>query len=147
MELKDDSKKDFEATRKQIKVKLDLKQNQICIVECICQEDIVLSRLRERENDYSDAGISTYRKMKRIYEPVKGVHIIADTSEQPSKVIAKMVAAKYYYNKRRKAYGFTQTAKSSFKLSEKTCLPSQSFKSQVGRNAHLMDISHWIVCI
>jgi hypothetical protein len=66
------------------------------IVECTCPEDVVISRLKERKNDYSDADISIYRKMKRTYEPIKEgeCHIVVDTSQQSSKVIAKEIADK-----------------------------------------------------
>jgi predicted kinase len=58
---------------------------QIYIVECICPEDIVISRLKARKGDYSDADIDVYRKMKQVYEPVKEKerHIVADTSRDP----------------------------------------------------------------
>ena len=49
-------------------------------MECICPEDIIISRLRQRKYDYSDADFSVYRKMKRIYEPVNEEHITIDTS-------------------------------------------------------------------
>ena len=58
---------------------------QIYIVECICPEDIVISRLKARKEDYSDADIDIYRKMKEVYEPVKENqrHIVIDTSQDP----------------------------------------------------------------
>ncbi len=40
----------------------------------------------------ADADVSIYRKMKRNYEPVKGQHIVADTSHQSSKQVAKEIA-------------------------------------------------------
>ena len=63
----------------------DIAAEQICIVECICPEDIVISRLKARRGDYSDADIEIYRKMKQVYEPVKEKyrHIVADTSQDP----------------------------------------------------------------
>jgi predicted kinase len=62
-------------------------------VECICPEEIVIRRLKNRQNGYSDADLSVYRKMKRIYEPVKGDrHIVVDTSMRSSKEIAKAIA-------------------------------------------------------
>jgi len=69
-----------ESSRREIKKKLGLASKDIHIIECICPEDIVLSRLRQRKYDYSDADSSVYKKMKRIYEPVKGVHMTVDTS-------------------------------------------------------------------
>jgi predicted kinase len=57
----------------------------IYIVECICPEDIIISRLKARKEDYSDADIGIYKKMKQMYEPVKDKqrHIVLDTSRDP----------------------------------------------------------------
>jgi predicted kinase len=82
-----------ENSRKELRKKLGLSQEQICIVECICPEDIVISRLNNRKKDYSDADISIYKKMKRIYEPIKGEHIILDTNQQPSKTNIKEIVS------------------------------------------------------
>jgi hypothetical protein len=82
-----------ENSRKEVRKKLGLYQEQICIVECICPEDIVISRLKDRKKDYSDADISIYKKMKRIYEPIKGEHIILDTNQQISKPNAKEIVS------------------------------------------------------
>ena len=59
--------------------------DQIYIVECICPEDVVITRLKARKGDYSDADINIYRKMKQLYEPVKEMekHIVIDTSQDP----------------------------------------------------------------
>jgi predicted kinase len=85
-----------ESSRQELKERLSLTAEQMCIVECTCPEDVVISRLKERKNDYSDADISIYRKMKRTYEPIKGeeCHIVVNTSQQSSKVIAKEIADK-----------------------------------------------------
>jgi predicted kinase len=84
-----------ERSRIELKQKLSLTSDQICIVECICPEGIAIERLKNRKNDYSDADISIYKKMKRIYEPVKeDKPIIVDTSLQSSKEIAKRIADK-----------------------------------------------------
>ena len=69
-----------ESSRLEIKKKIGLASKDFHIIECICPEDIILSRLRERKYDYSDADFSVYRKMKRIYEPVKVEHMTVDTS-------------------------------------------------------------------
>jgi predicted kinase len=79
-----------ETSRKELKQKLALTSEQFSIIECTCPEDVVISRIKNRKNDYSDANISIYRKMKRIYQPVKEEHIIVDTSK-PSKSNAKEV--------------------------------------------------------
>jgi predicted kinase len=74
-----------ESRRKARKKLASVSPEQIYIVECICPEDIVISRLRARKGDYSDADIDIYRKMKQLYEPVKEKkrHIVADTSLDP----------------------------------------------------------------
>ena len=41
------------------------------IVECLCPENITIY-VKNRKNDYSDANISIYNRMKNVYEPVKG---------------------------------------------------------------------------
>ena len=69
-----------ERSRQEIKKELDSITKNIHIIECVCPEDIIVKRLRKRRNDYSDADISIYRKMKKIYEPVKEKHITVDTS-------------------------------------------------------------------
>lgn len=82
-----------ESSRKEVIERLSLTQDQLCIVECTCPEEIAISRLKNRQDSYSDADISVYRKMKRIYEPVKGArHIVVDTSIHSSKEIAKAIA-------------------------------------------------------
>jgi len=82
-----------ESSRREIKKKLGLASKDIHILECICPEDIVLSRLRQRKNDYSDADFSVYRKMKRIYENVRGEHMTIDTS-MISKTDIRSIATK-----------------------------------------------------
>lgn len=91
-----------ENSRKELRKKLGLSQDQICIVECICPEDIVISRIKDRKNDYSDADISIYKKMKRTYEPIKEEHIILDTNQQPSKTNAKEIVSQILIKKKNK---------------------------------------------
>jgi len=64
---------------------VNISSDQIYIVECICPEDVVITRLKARKGDYSDADIDIYRKMKQLYEPVKQreKHIVIDTSQDP----------------------------------------------------------------
>lgn len=72
-----------ENSRKELKENLNLASSpQINIVECTCPEHIVISRLRNRKNDYSDADISIYKKMRMRYQPIKEKHIVVDTSQQ-----------------------------------------------------------------
>jgi predicted kinase len=82
-----------ELSRREIKEKLGLAGKDFHIIECICPEDIVILRLRQRKHDYSDADFSVYKKMKRIYEPVKEAHITIDTSKH-SKTDIRSIAAK-----------------------------------------------------
>ena len=67
------------------KLASDIPAECFYIVECVCPEDIVLSRLKARKGDYSDADIEIYRRMKQFYEPVRESerHIVIDTSQDP----------------------------------------------------------------
>jgi predicted kinase len=69
-----------EESRIAIKEKLDLDDREFQIIECFCPEEIALSRLEARKNDYSDATSIIYHRMKKIYEPVKLPHITVDTT-------------------------------------------------------------------
>ena len=80
-----------ENSRKELTRKLALMPNQFSLIECTCSEDKIISRLKNRKNDYSDADIFIYRKMKKIYEPVSEEHIIVDTSNN-SKVDIQKIA-------------------------------------------------------
>ena len=60
-----------EDSRLEIKDKLQLHESEFQIVECFCPEEVVISRLKSRRDDYSDATIEVYQKMKKIYEPVR----------------------------------------------------------------------------
>ena len=82
-----------ESSRTEAKKKLALNSSQVHMVECICPENIIVSRLRTRKNDFSDADVSIYKNMKRIYEPVKEPHIVVDTAI-PSNINAKEIAKK-----------------------------------------------------
>jgi predicted kinase len=93
-----------ESSRKEVSEKLNLSSDQICMIECTCPENIIISRLKNRKNDYSDADISIYRKMKQIYEPVKGEHIIVNTSKQPSHTTLKEIANNILVNKEKIGY-------------------------------------------
>ncbi len=75
----------------EIKKKLNLTSQQICIVECICPEDIVIARIKNRKNDYSDADASIYRSTKATYQPIEEEHIVVDTSQQPPSINAAKI--------------------------------------------------------
>ena len=69
-----------ESSRNQVKNDLKLSENQFFVVECTCPEKIILFRLENRKDDYSDADIFVYQQMKKIYDPVTSKHITIDTS-------------------------------------------------------------------
>ena len=82
-----------ENSRRELKKSLNLISSpQINIVECICPEHITISRLRSRKNDYSDADISIYKRMRSIYQPIKEKHIVVDTSQQSTYMNAREIA-------------------------------------------------------
>ncbi|MDE1768980.1 MAG: AAA family ATPase [Thaumarchaeota archaeon] len=70
-------------SRLEIKNKLQLRDKEFQIVECFCHEEVVISRLESRKDDYSDATIEVYQRMKNIYEPVTIEHISVDTAISP----------------------------------------------------------------
>lgn len=78
-------------SREDVKTRLNLRKDQYKIIECICPEELVISRLTDRKNDYSDADISIYQKIRKIYEPIKEKHIIVDTSRSLKKTIGEVV--------------------------------------------------------
>ena len=69
-----------EYSRDQVKNDLNVSDDQFFIVECTCPEKIILSRIENRKNDYSDADVSVYQNMKKIYEPVKSKYLSINTS-------------------------------------------------------------------
>ncbi|MGI0018328.1 MAG: AAA family ATPase [Nitrosotalea sp.] len=78
-----------EDSRMEIKEKLKL--DHIQIVECFCPEETAISRLESRKDDYSDATISVYQKMRKIHEPVMADHITVDTTLAPEDNVRKIV--------------------------------------------------------
>ena len=82
-----------EYSRRQLMNKIMVPPEKVCMVECTCPEEIIISRLRNRKNDYSDADISIYKRMKDIYEPVRMEHITVDT-RQPSIANAMTIASR-----------------------------------------------------
>lgn len=79
-----------EDSRIEVKEKLKLDHTQIQIVECFCPEEIAISRLESRKEDYSDATTSIYQKMKKIHEPVRSDHITVDTTFPPEENVRKI---------------------------------------------------------
>ncbi|HJU59724.1 MAG TPA: AAA family ATPase [Nitrososphaeraceae archaeon] len=85
----------MEKSRREIKDLLNLSNNQFYIIECICPEDLIITRLLLRKDDYSDATVSIYLKMKKIYEPVKQKHISINTSKPLNRNIDRIL--RYIY--------------------------------------------------
>ena len=82
-----------ERSRLEVKRRLNIPANEVHIVECVCPENIVVDRLKNRKHDFSDADINIYEKMKKIYEPVKENHLTVDTSKV-SKADISIIASK-----------------------------------------------------
>lgn len=80
-----------EQSRTEVKDKLGLADNQFYVIECVCQEDVTLSRLESRKNDYSDATVEVYQKMKTIREPVKIEHLTLNTIIPPEENARKVL--------------------------------------------------------
>jgi predicted kinase len=81
----------MEKSRSEVKELLNLTSDQIHIIECICPEDMIITRLLLRKDDYSDANVSIYLKMKKIYEPVRQKHISINTTKPIDKNIEKIL--------------------------------------------------------
>ena len=77
-------------SREDIKRKLQLSDDQFKIVECICPEELIISRLQNRKRGYSDADVFIYRKIKEKYEPIQEKHITVDTSQALKKIITEV---------------------------------------------------------
>lgn len=73
-----------------IKKGLNLTDDQFKIIECICPEELVISRIQKRKRGYSDADVSIYRMVKENYEPLKEKHITVDTSQSLKKILAEV---------------------------------------------------------
>jgi len=82
-----------EDSRVEVKKKLGIHDKDFFVIECVCPENVIIPRIRERKDDYSDADIEVYKKMKKIYEPAKGEHITIDTTLDPQ-MNAKLVSNK-----------------------------------------------------
>jgi predicted kinase len=83
-----------ERSRREAIDKVGANRPQIHIVECVCPEDVTLARLKSRKESYSDADVSIYVNMKRIYEPIKEDHIVIDTSSRSPEMNAKEISSK-----------------------------------------------------
>jgi predicted kinase len=82
-----------ERSRTEVKTKLGIPDKEFFVIECLCPENVVIPRIKKRKNDYSDAGVEVYKKMKKIYESVTGKHITIDTTLDPENN-AKWVSTK-----------------------------------------------------
>ncbi len=70
-------------SRDEVKDVLQLSERGIITIECVCPEQIVLARLKQRKGDYSDADFRIYKRMKKIFEPVDTPHITVDCRYDP----------------------------------------------------------------
>ncbi len=84
---------------------IGISMDEFFVVECHCPEFLVKTRLSLRKDDFSDADILTYYKMRKIYESTKMTHIDVDTSDTPSKNAESVI---------RKIYGTTTTTGSCY---------------------------------
>lgn len=84
-------------SREDVKKRLNLDNDQYKIIECICAEELTISRIQKRKDDYSDADLSIYRRIKENYEPIKENHITVDTSLSLKKIIPEL-AKKLVHN-------------------------------------------------
>jgi len=73
-----------------IKKGLNLTDDQFKIIECICPEELIISRIQKRKSGFSDADVSIYRMIKENYEPLKEKHITVDTSQSLKKIVAEI---------------------------------------------------------
>lgn len=80
-----------EKLRKEFKRKLKLPDEQVRIVECICQEYIIIQRLMARKKGYSDADFCVYKRMKKNFQPIREAHITVDTSQLPLDTVAREI--------------------------------------------------------
>ncbi len=81
----------MEKSRSEVKEILNLADDQFHIIECFSPEDIILTRLLLRKDDYSDANVSIYLKMKKIYEPVRQNHLSVNTAKPIAKNIERIL--------------------------------------------------------
>jgi hypothetical protein len=72
-----------EKLRREILEKIGAPKSEIKIVECVCPEGVILERLKNRKDTYSDADIAVYYKIKKMYEPIKEDHLTVDTTLDP----------------------------------------------------------------
>jgi predicted kinase len=81
-------------SRDEVKNFLKLSEKQLITIECICPEEVVMTRLTQRKGDYSDADFKIYKRMQKIFEPVDTHHITVDCRYSPRQnakfVIEKM---------------------------------------------------------
>lgn len=54
---------------------------EVVFVHVVCDESVVTRRIRERENDASDADVEVYRRAKQSFEKPDRKHVRIDTTE------------------------------------------------------------------
>ncbi len=70
-------------SRDEVKKVLRLSEKEIITIECVCPEETVLARLKQRRGDYSDADFKVYKRMQKIFEPIDVPHIRVDCRYSP----------------------------------------------------------------
>jgi predicted kinase len=78
-------------SREDIKKRLNLKDDQFKIIECICPEELIISRIQNRKKGYSNTDISIYKMIKNRYEPIMEKHITVDTSNSLKEIVIEIV--------------------------------------------------------
>ena len=78
-------------SRDDIKKKLNLKDDRFKIIECICPEELIISRIQNRKRGHSDADISIYKMIKNRYETIKEKHITVDTSNSLKEIVVEII--------------------------------------------------------
>ncbi len=83
-----------ENLRRKALEKIGIPKKNVVMVECVCPEDVVISRISSRKKDYSDADVQVYKKIKKQYEPIKMNHITIDTLKNTPLESAKILMSK-----------------------------------------------------
>jgi predicted kinase len=71
------------------------KLGECIIIECECPEEIILERLKNRKDDYSDADESVYFEMKKRYKSTSNKHMTIDTSDDLDRNVRRITTLLY----------------------------------------------------
>lgn len=61
------------------------------LVECVCSEDVVKQRIKNKGRHSSDADWKIYLKIKKEFEPIKEKHILVNTSNSSFDAAQKII--------------------------------------------------------